>query len=191
MSDRCGFSSNYSNSGVWFSRSDLAAVKTKRRKRTELTQDQKQELKAALELLDSDKHKDVDRLKARGDRSHSMRSEELSVDLRDDIVARHKSGHGYKTISKALNVPRSTVASIVVKWKKFGTTRTLPRVGRPAKLSGRARRALARQVTKNPTVTLTELQKFTTEMGDPAGKTTILAALHKSGFYCKVGKKRL
>lgn len=169
----------------------MEAVKSKGEKRAELTEDQKHELKEALEMLDSDKDKDGD-LKARsGDRNQSMRSEELSIDLRDDIVARHKSGQGYKTISKALNVPRSTVASIIVKWKKFGTTRTLPRVGRPAKLSNRARRALAREVTKNPTVTLTELQKFTTEMGDPAGKTTILAALHKSGFYCKVAKKLL
>ena len=38
------------------------------------------------------------------------------------------------------------------KWK-FGTTRTLPRAGHPAKLSIRGRRALVREVTKNPMVT--------------------------------------
>ena len=45
--------------------------------------------------------------------------------------------------SAALKVPKSTVASIILKWKKFGTTRTLPR-------AGRRRRALVREVTKNP-----------------------------------------
>ena len=51
-------------------------------------------------------------------------------------------------------VPKNTVASIILKWKKFGTTKTLPIAGSPAKLSNRGRRALVREVTKNPMVTL-------------------------------------
>ena len=50
--------------------------------------------------------------------------------------------------SAALKVPKSTMASIILKWKKFGTTRTLPRAGRPAKLSNGERRALVREVTR-------------------------------------------
>ncbi len=80
-----------------------------------------------------------------------MRSRtELPEELRDRIVARHRSGQGYKKISAALKVPKSTVASIILKWKTFGTTRTLPRAGRPAILSYRGRRALVREVKKNP-----------------------------------------
>ncbi len=75
-----------------------------------------------------------------------MRSKELPEELRDRIVARHRSGQGYKKNSAALKVPKSTVASIILKWKTFGTTRTLPRAGRPAKLSYRGRRALVREV---------------------------------------------
>ncbi|KAL0159195.1 hypothetical protein M9458_042920, partial [Cirrhinus mrigala] len=70
-----------------------------------------------------------------------MRSKELPEELRDRIVARHRSGQGYKNISAALKVPKSTVASIILKWKTFGTTRTLPRAVRLAKLSYRGRRA--------------------------------------------------
>ncbi len=77
-----------------------------------------------------------------------MRSKELPEELRDRIVARHRSGQGYKKNSAALKVPKSTVASIILKWKTFGTTRTLPRAGRPAKLSYRGRRALVREVKK-------------------------------------------
>ena len=51
-----------------------------------------------------------------------MRSKELSVELRDRIVSRHRSGEGYL-----------------------------------AKLSNRERRALVREVTKNPMVTLVVL----------------------------------
>jgi hypothetical protein len=81
---------------------------------------------------------------------------ELSVEHQDRIVSRHRSGEGYQNISAALKVPKNTVASIILKLKKFGTTKTLPRAGRLAKLSNQGRRALVREVTKNPMVTLTE-----------------------------------
>ncbi|KAK3542726.1 hypothetical protein QTP70_000094 [Hemibagrus guttatus] len=82
----------------------------------------------------------------------------------------------------ALKVPVSTVAFIICEWKKFVTTRTLPRAGCPAKLSDRGRRALVREVTKNPMVTLKELQRFSVERGEPSRRTTISAALHQSGL---------
>ncbi|KAI3360074.1 hypothetical protein L3Q82_014391 [Scortum barcoo] len=40
-------------------------------------------------------------------------------------------------------VPVSTVASIIHKWKKFRTTGTLPRAGRPSKLSNRGEKGLS------------------------------------------------
>ena len=86
-----------------------------------------------------------------------MRSKELFVVLGEGIVLRYRSGEGHQTISAGLKVPKNTVASIIFKWKKFGTTKTLPRAGRPAKLSNRERKALVREVTKPPMVTLTEL----------------------------------
>jgi hypothetical protein len=61
-----------------------------------------------------------------------MRSKELTVELRDRIVSRHRSGEGYQNIYGALKVPKNTVASIIFKWKKFGTTKTFPRAGHPA-----------------------------------------------------------
>ncbi|KAI4889350.1 hypothetical protein NFI96_010278 [Prochilodus magdalenae] len=119
-----------------------------------------------------------------------MKSKELSVDLRDKIVSRHKSGEGYRKISAALKVPMSTVASIIRKWKKFETTRTLPRAGRPSKLSDRGRRALVREVTKNPMVTLSELQRSSVERGEPCRRTTISAAIHQSGLYGRVARRK-
>ncbi len=83
-----------------------------------------------------------------------------------------------KTISAALKVPKSTVASIILKWKTFGTTRTLPRAGRPAKLSYRGRRALVREVKKNPKITVADLQRCIREMGESCRKSTITAALY-------------
>uniref|UniRef100_A0A7N8XI44 Transposase Tc1-like domain-containing protein n=1 Tax=Mastacembelus armatus TaxID=205130 RepID=A0A7N8XI44_9TELE len=119
-----------------------------------------------------------------------MRSKELPKELRDRTVARHRSGQGYKRISAALKVPKSTVASIILKWKKFGTTRTLPRPGRPAKLSNRGRRALVREVKKNPKITVAELQRCSREMGESSTKSTITAALHQSGLYGRVARRK-
>ncbi len=105
-------------------------------------------------------------------------------------VARHRSGQGYKKISAALKVPKSTVASIILKWKTFGTTRTHPRAGRPAKLSYRGRRALVREVKKNPKITVAELQRCIREMGESCRKSTITAALHQSGLYGRVARRK-
>ena len=111
-----------------------------------------------------------------------MRSKELSIELRDRIVSRHRFGEGYQNISAALKVPSSTEASIILKWKRFGITKTLTRAGCPAKLSIWGRRTLVWEVTKNPMVTVTELQRFSVEMGEPSRRTTISAALNQSGL---------
>uniref|UniRef100_A0AAZ3SUY4 Transposase Tc1-like domain-containing protein n=1 Tax=Oncorhynchus tshawytscha TaxID=74940 RepID=A0AAZ3SUY4_ONCTS len=83
-----------------------------------------------------------------------------------------------------------TVSSIILKWKKFGTIKTCPRASRPAKLTNWGRRALVREVTKNPMVTLTELQSSSVEMGELSRRTTISAALHQSGLYGRVARRK-
>ena len=114
----------------------------------------------------------------------------MSVELRDRIVLRHRSGQGYQNIYAAMKVPKITVAFIILKWKTLGTTKTLPIAGRPAKLSNQRRRALVREVTKNQMVTLTELQKSSVEIGEPSRRTTISAALHQSGLYDRVARRK-
>jgi hypothetical protein len=64
--------------------------------------------------------------------------------------------------------------------EEFGTTNTLPRAGRLAKLINQERRALARLVSKIPMVTLPELYSYSVEMGEPARRTTISATLSRS-----------
>ena len=41
----------------------------------------------------------------------AMRFKEVSLELRDRIVSRHRSGEGYQNISAALKVPKNTVAT--------------------------------------------------------------------------------
>lgn len=69
----------------------------------------------------------------------------LPTKLRDMITARHRSGEDYKKVSAALNFPKSTGASIILKWQKFGTTRTFSRTGHPLKLRNWGRKALVKR----------------------------------------------
>ena len=108
------------------------------------------------------------------EKNQAMRLKELSAELRDRIVLRHKSGEGYQKMSTALKVPKNTMASILLKWKKFGPPKTLPIVARSAKLSNWGRRTLVREVTK----------------GEPSRKTTISAALHQSGLDGRVARRK-
>ncbi len=74
----------------------------------------------------------------------------MSEELKDRIVARHRSGQGYTKNSAAHKVPKSTVASIILKWKTFGTTRTLPRAGRPAKTELSGEKSLGERGKEEP-----------------------------------------
>lgn len=49
---------------------------------------------------------------------------EVSVDHYDKTAPRNRLGQGWKAISKALSVPKCTVASTIVTWKMFRTTKT-------------------------------------------------------------------
>ncbi|MBN3278438.1 KPRB protein, partial [Polyodon spathula] len=86
------------------------------------------------------------------------RSKEVSEDLRKTVIDAHQSRKGYKTICKDLGLHQSTVRQIVYKWRKFKTTVTLPRSGRPTKISPRTNRKIIKEVTKNPRVISKDLQ---------------------------------
>ena len=60
----------------------------------------------------------------------------------------------------------------------------------PPKLTDRARRALIRDATKTPKITLKELQRSTVEMGVSVHRTTLSHALHKVGLYGSMPKKK-
>src|SRR4029434_3119067 len=103
--------------------------------------------------------------------------------LRERVIEKYKSGEGYQIMSKALNIPWSSVKSIIKKWKEYGTCVNLLRAGRPHKLSDRARRRLVREATKTPMITPKELQASAAEMGETLHTTTVARVLHQSKLY--------
>uniref|UniRef100_A0AAZ3QRZ2 Sleeping Beauty transposase HTH domain-containing protein n=1 Tax=Oncorhynchus tshawytscha TaxID=74940 RepID=A0AAZ3QRZ2_ONCTS len=87
-----------------------------------------------------------------------MKNKEHTRQVRDTVVKKFKAGFGYEKISQALNIPRSTVQAIILKWKEYQTTANLPRPGRPSKLSAHTRRRLIRDAAKRDGQVLVDLQ---------------------------------
>lgn len=82
------------------------------------------------------------------------KKKEITQSLRNQAVGLFKGNHKYRQISSLLSIPLSTTHSIISHWKKFGTTKNLPRSGRPRKLLQRDIRVVKRIVKKNRFSTL-------------------------------------
>uniref|UniRef100_A0A803K548 Transposase n=1 Tax=Xenopus tropicalis TaxID=8364 RepID=A0A803K548_XENTR len=115
---------------------------------------------------------------------------ELPKHQRDLIVKRYQSGEGYKRVSKALDIPWNTAKTVIIKCRKYGTTVTLPRTGRPSKIDEKTRRKLVREATKRPTATLKELQEYLASTGCVVHVTTIYHTLHMSGLWGTVARRK-
>ncbi|KAK1796820.1 hypothetical protein P4O66_000912 [Electrophorus voltai] len=107
-------------------------------------------------------------------------TKEHSKAIRDKIVEGHKDGKGYKTLSKELALPVSTVGSIIRKWKAYGTV-NLPQPGQPFKVSSRAEARLVRMVKADPRTTRRELQEDYMVVGTLGSINTISNILHRNG----------
>ena len=57
---------------------------------------------------------------------HRKLRRELGQEIRKKIIDKHVKGKGYKTISKLLDVPVTTVAHIIQTFKVHGTVADLP-----------------------------------------------------------------
>ncbi|CAJ0966069.1 unnamed protein product [Ranitomeya imitator] len=81
------------------------------------------------------------------------KTKELSEDLRNQIVRKHEQSQGYKSVSKDLNVPVSTVRSVIKKFKAHDTVANLPRCGWKRKIDKRFQRKIVRMLDKEPRLT--------------------------------------
>ncbi|CAJ0934893.1 unnamed protein product [Ranitomeya imitator] len=86
------------------------------------------------------------------------KTKELSEDLRNQIVRKHEQSQGYKSISKDLIVPVSTVRSVIKKFKAHGTVANLPRCGRKRKIDKRFQCKIVQMLDKEPRLTSKQVQ---------------------------------
>lgn len=103
-----------------------------------------------------------------------LRSKELTKHQRDLIVERYRSGEGYKKISKALDISWNTVKGVINKWRKYGTTVTLSRSGRPSRVDKKTETKLVREDIERPETAVKEQQLSLASTGCSLQVTTLL-----------------
>ncbi|KAK3531097.1 hypothetical protein QTP70_010358 [Hemibagrus guttatus] len=106
------------------------------------------------------------------------KTKELTEDLWLRIVAAHKSGKGYKTISKCFEVPVATVQSIIRKYKTFRTVKNLRGRGRKPKVT-----PVLKKVKKNPRITTKAILMNLGSAGGNISRQTVQRTLHTAGFH--------
>ncbi|KAM9856748.1 aminoacyl tRNA synthase complex-interacting multifunctional protein 1-like [Aulostomus maculatus] len=115
------------------------------------------------------------------------RSEELSDFQRGTVVGCHLCKKSVREISALLNLPRSTVSAVILKWKRGGITRPLPRSGRPHKLKEEDRHVLEQVALEKCLPSIEALtSEFQTASGASVSSSTVRRELHEMGFRGRV-----
>ncbi|KAK3523030.1 hypothetical protein QTP86_011327 [Hemibagrus guttatus] len=117
------------------------------------------------------------------------KTKELTEDLHLRIVAAHKSGKGYKTISKCFEVPVATVQSIIKKYKTFRTVKNLRGRGRKPKLTPVLARRIVRELKKNPRITAKAILMNLGSAGGNISRQTVQRTLHTAGFHGRTTRR--
>ncbi|XP_029290498.1 aminoacyl tRNA synthase complex-interacting multifunctional protein 1-like [Cottoperca gobio] len=115
------------------------------------------------------------------------RSEELSDFQRGTVVGCHMCKKSVREISALLNLPRSTVSAVILKWKRGGITTALPRSGRPHKLKEEDRQVLEKVALENCSPSVEALTaEFQSASGAKVSARTVRRELHEMGFRGRV-----
>ncbi|XP_041838989.1 aminoacyl tRNA synthase complex-interacting multifunctional protein 1-like isoform X2 [Melanotaenia boesemani] len=111
------------------------------------------------------------------------RGEELSDFQRGTVVGCHLCNKSVREISALLNLPRSTVSAVILRWKRGGITTALPRSGRPHKLKEEHRQLLERVALEKclPSVKAIAAE-FQTTSGANVSCSTVRRELHEMGI---------
>uniref|UniRef100_A0A3P9KW98 Transposase Tc1-like domain-containing protein n=1 Tax=Oryzias latipes TaxID=8090 RepID=A0A3P9KW98_ORYLA len=106
---------------------------------------------------------------------------ELSQDIRNKIIDKHRKGKGYKTISKQLEVPVTTVAHIIQ--KTHGTVANLTGRGRKREIDDKVRKRIVGTVSKEPRTTSKDVKGELLNQGTSVSDRTIRGCLSQSGLH--------
>uniref|UniRef100_UPI0037E7D725 aminoacyl tRNA synthase complex-interacting multifunctional protein 1-like n=1 Tax=Semicossyphus pulcher TaxID=241346 RepID=UPI0037E7D725 len=115
------------------------------------------------------------------------RREELSDFQRGTIVGCHLCKKSVREISALLNLPRSTVSAVILKWKRGGITTALPRSGRPHKLKEEDRQVLEKVALENCLPSVEAIaSEFQSASGANVSPRTVRRELREMGFRGRV-----
>lgn len=113
------------------------------------------------------------------------RGKETSGAIRDLIIKLFHKGKTFRDIAREINVAKSTVADIVKKYQRTGSTKVLRYgVGRPRKVSPRMQRSLVRICKAGRRGTVRDIStKWNEETGGNVSRETCRRWIHRSGLH--------
>ena len=118
------------------------------------------------------------------------KTKELTRDMWDRIIERHKGGQGYRKISKEMNLALSPVGTIIRKYKEYGAgTANLSRNRRSRKINERTSRWISRNVQINLFITRSEIKTDLEGAGTNVSKENIGRALYRTSFHSRSQRK--
>ena len=117
---------------------------------------------------------------------------DLFIETKELIVSRSQSVQNKAELSRLLNIPRTTITSVLSKYRRTGTVETLTGSGRKTSFTNRNRNALKRLVKSNR---LLSLQNITSKLNECKTKTfsqkTVQRVLHSKGYKRRLAKKKV
>ncbi|XP_040266899.1 uncharacterized protein LOC120981428 isoform X2 [Bufo bufo] len=111
-----------------------------------------------------------------------MRSKELSMEVKQEIISLKKKKKSIREISEMLGVAKSTVSYILVKKERTGELESSKRPGRPRKTTLVDDHRILSMLEKNPFTTSTQVKYNLQEVGASVSKTTIKRRLRESKY---------
>ena len=117
----------------------------------------------------------------------SRKGAELSTETKELIFTLSESVQNKAELSRMLNIPRTTITSVLSKYRRTGTVETLTRSSRKRNFTNRDRNALRRLVKSNRRLTL---QDITAKLNECKTKTFSQKTVQRE-FYSEEYKRRL
>ncbi|CAI9580901.1 unnamed protein product [Staurois parvus] len=94
-------------------------------------------------------------------------------------------------ISLLLNIPRSAVSGIIIKWEQLGTTATQSQSGRPRKMTEWGQCMLKRTVRRSRQLSAESIaEDLHISCGLQISPTTVHRELHGMGFHCRAAASK-
>ena len=89
----------------------------------------------------------------------SRKGAELSTETKELIITLSEPVQDKAELSRMLNVPRTTITSVLIKYRRTGTVETLTRSGKKRSFTNRDRNALKRLFKSNRRLSLQDKAK--------------------------------
>ena len=113
----------------------------------------------------------------------SRKGAELSTATKELIITLLEYVQNKAELSRMLNIPRTTITSVLSKYRRTGTEESLTRSGRKRSFTNRNRNALKRMVKSNRLLTLQDITAKLNECKtNTLSQKTVQRVFHSEGY---------